>query len=351
MLRKKFVVNGRFLTRKITGVERYAGEMLKNLDEMVSEGEVILAVPPNALYVPEFKKIKTVTVKGRFSGILWENLTFVRFVKKNKAISLNLCNTAPLINPGVCCIHDLKIKAHPEYFGKKFVKWYKILFGNQTKRCKLILTNSEFSKAELLKYYPDTKPEIVITPLGWDHYGNFEKDENALIKYGLTKDNYFFSMSSLEPNKNIKWIINAAKANEKYTFAIAGSVNEKVFAKAGGYEEEVIPRNIKFLGFISDEEGKMLFENCKAFLYPTFYEGFGIPPLEAYSAGCKRVVVSDTQIMHEILNDTAFFVNPNYYNESLDDLPTPDKEQIDILLKKYTWKNGAIKLYNALCRL
>ena len=55
--------------------------------------------------------------------------------------------------------------------------------------------------------------------------------------------------------------------------------------------------------------------------------------------------------MHEILNDTAFFVNPNYYNESLDDLPTPDKKQIDILLKKYTWKNGAIKLYNALCRL
>ena len=165
-----------------------------------------------------------------------------------------------------------------------------------------------------------------------------EYDEDALNKYDLKKNNYYFSMCSLEPNKNFRWIAEEAKRNPNCVFAVAGSINKKVFADGMGFE---CPDNMKLLGYVSDEEAKTLMRDCKAFLFPTFYEGFGIPPLEAMSAGAKNVYVSDAAVMHEVFEDSVHYINPYKYNDVFDDNVVDTEECIRKVLSKYSWKKSA----------
>ena len=285
-----------------------------------------MAIPPEVNNFPKYNNIKIIKI-GCLHNILWEHISFPRYVKKNKAISLNLCNVAPLINPGIVCIHDMKIKVHPEYFNKKFKIWYSILFLNQTKRAKKIITVSEFSKKEIVKYYNVSSSRIVVIPNAWQHYNKVDYDENTLVKYGLEKSKFYFAMGSMDPNKNFKWIIKKAIENPNEMFVIAGAINKNVFSQKGLNLSD----NIKLLGFIKDEEAKTLMRDCKAFLFPSIYEGFGIPPLEAMSAGCQKIIVSDTEVMHEIFNESVEYIDKN----------NKINPEYDLILSKYSWTTSA----------
>ena len=338
---KKFVINGRFLVHKVTGVERYAREILNELDKLVEPNVLELAVPPEVENIPVYKNIKVNKI-GKLNNQAWEHISFPLYVIKNNGIPLNLCNVAPLILPGIVCLHDMKIKATPQYFNKKFLLWYNVLFYNAVRRSKKIITVSEFSKSEIVKFY-DVDPEnIVVVPNSWQHFDNIRYDEHTLEKYELSKNKYYFSMSSLEPNKNFKWIVEVAKRNPNVKFVISGSVNHTVFSSVPGLE---YLENIKLLGYVSDVESKTLMRDCKAFLFPTFYEGFGIPPLEALSAGANSVVVSDTNLMHEIFEDCVSYIDPNDYEinieKKLRSINVLHKEKV---LQKYSWKNSALRL-------
>lgn len=341
---KKIIINGRFLLQRVTGVQRYAREILSELDKIIEPGELTMAVPQETEDIPAYQNIKVVKV-GRFHNRLWEHVSFPAYVKKQKGISLNLCNVAPLPSPGIVCIHDVKIKATPQYFSKGFLVWYNLLFNIETKRAKAIITVSQFSKNEIVKYYGVDSKRITVIPNGWQHYKRIGYDEQALQKYELKKDGYYFSMCSLEPNKNFKWIAEVAKRNPKETFAVAGSINKTVFAEGLGFD---CPDNMELLGYVSDEEAKTLMRDCKAFLFPTFYEGFGIPPLEAISAGAKQVVVSDTEVMHEIFGEGVTYIDPNNYEVDLEDIQN-QKADTGRILEKYSWTSSAEKI-NALCR-
>lgn len=338
---KRIIINGRFLTHRITGVERYAREICAELDKLITPGELVMAVPPETKDIPKYKNIKVVKI-GSLHNRMWEHISFPRYVRSQKAISLNLCNVAPLPDPGIVCIHDVKIKARPHDFSKKFLTWYNLLLFNECKRAKAIITVSEFSKHEIMKYYHVHAEKIIVIPNAWQHYLKVGYDEQTLKKYGLNKGEYFFSMCSLEPNKNFKWIAEEAKNNPDKTFAVAGSINKTVFANGLNFE---CPNNMKLIGYVSDEEAKTLMRDCKAFLFPTFYEGFGIPPLEALSAGASAIVVSDTVVMHEIYDGVANFIDPNRYDYSLDQLCCLDETKITELLERFTWKQSARALY------
>ena len=346
-MEKKIVINGRFLLHRITGVERYAHEILTELDKLIQPGELELAIPPEIKEVPEYKNI-SVTKTGHLHNRLWEHISFPAYVCRKKAISLNLCNVAPITSPGIVCIHDVKIKACPKYFSKKFIVWYNFLFSNECRRSKKVITVSEFSKKEICKYYHIASEKIVVIPDAWQHYDQIGFDEYALEKYGLEKHNYFFSMCSLEPNKNFKWIAEVARRNPDLIFAIAGSVNKTVFTDGLGFE---CPDNMKLIGYVSDEEAKTLMRDCKAFLFPTIYEGFGIPPLEALSAGAKCVVVSDSEVMHEIFEDSVNYIDPRKYDYRAGQLIQKAAGTGERVLDKYSWKKSARILYTLISRI
>lgn len=338
----KIIVNGKFLAQRITGVQRFAREILSELDKICSDLDIELAVPMDVDNLPHYNNIKIVQV-GRFKGNLWEQISFPRYVKKQKGISLNLCNSAPLRGKKIITIHDMKIKAHPEFFSKKFLIWYKVLFKNLIKKSEKIITVSEFSKNEILKYYNCDENKIFVINNAWQHFNNIDFDEKALNKFDLHKFEYYFAMSSLEPNKNLKWIIEVAKRNKENVFVVAGGLNEKVFSE----NQIVLPPNVKLLGYISDSEAKTLMRDCKAFLFPTIYEGFGIPPLEAISCGAKNIIVSDTEVMHEIFEDMAIFINPQNFNYDVNTLYNM-RYNSQKILDKYSWECSSHNLFKLL---
>ena len=336
----RVIINGRFLSQRITGVQRYAREILNELDKLAKPHEFTIAVPPDVKDIPTYKNIAVIRF-GKFHGILWEQISFSLYALKRKVLPLNLCNSAPILNPGIVTIHDVKIKAYPKFFSRKFRLWYNILFLNETKRAKVLLTDSEFSKSEIQKYYHVDNKDIHVIHAAWQHYKKIRYDENTLAKYGLEKGQYYFAMSSLEPNKNFKWIAEVAQKHQDQIFAIAGSINNKVFKKGLGFN---CPKNVKLLGYVSDEEGKALMKDAKAFIFPSFYEGFGIPPLEALSAGCNSIIISDIPVMHEIFGDCVTYINPQ---NSIITLKTKEikKEAREKILFKYSWSETAGKIY------
>ncbi len=337
----KVVINGKFYGQKKTGVQRYAGEIVSRLDSLCEGNDVELLIPADAEGVPALRNIKVV-VRGKKAGTLWEQTTFSKYVKKQRAIALCLCNSAPLFAPKIVCIHDVKVCVYPEFFSLKFRLWYRFLMKNITKTAKALFTVSEFSKREIEKYYPKAKGKITVAPNAWQHFERGISDEETLQKYGLKRGEYFFAMSSLEPNKNLKWIVESAKRSPAETFAVAGGVNPKVFSGKIGE----LPENVRLLGYVSDGEARSLMVDCKAFLFVTFYEGFGLPPLEALAAGAPTVIVSDTEVMHEVFGGDAVFVPPDKFDCDLGLLASQRKG--NACLEKYSWDRSAETVYRVL---
>lgn len=336
----KIIINGRFLNKQITGVQRFAREIVGELDSLASPGVFEIAVEKGTQNLPNYHNIKIIEI-GRLHGNLWEQISLPNYVKKEKASCLSLCNSSPLRCSDYITIFDMKIKAHPNFFSKKFRIWYNYLFLKSIKRAKLIFTDSEFAKSEIVKYYPDCSiNKIVVTYCGWQHMDRVPFCETVLEKYTLTKGSFYYAMGSFDPNKNFVWIAAQAKKNPNSIFAIAGSINRKVFSNKIKYE---FPDNLKILGYVSDSEAKTLMRDCKAFLFPSIYEGFGIPPLEAVASGCKSIIVSDLSVMHELFLDSANYIQAE---KTLDDYNRTDN--FATILSRFSWRESAKKMLDAL---
>ena len=119
--------------------------------------------------------------------------------------------------------------------------------------------------------------------------------------------------------------------------------SEKVYKKLGIESTE----NVKYLGYLTDEEMKSVIKNSEALLYPTLYEGFGIPPLEALAIGTKAVV-SDIPAIREIYGDTVYYINPNDSNINIEELLTQNTDDRKSVLEKYSWEKSAKKLLEIL---
>ena len=296
----KYVIDGLFLTQKTTGTQRYSLELAKELDLLIEKDEVEILVPDFTEDIPDYKNLKVVRY-GKNKGILWQQIDLARYLIKNQKQCIFFNNILPLICPrGIITINDVCYRANPHFYAsfrdKLSVMWHRLNYFFAAHSKILILTVSEFSKSEIIKYYKVETDRIKVIKNGWQHINNTAMEENTFNKFNyLKKGNYFFSMSTLGENKNFKCILYCAKNNPDRIFAIAGGGKLKGAAEAAGFVN--LP-NVHFLGYVSDEEAKTLMANCKAFLFPTLYEGFGIPPLEAVACGCKHIVVSDTPCMN-----------------------------------------------------
>lgn len=207
----------------------------------------------------------------------------------------------------------------------------------------MVVTVSGFSKREIEKYYPRTKGKVSVVPNAWQHINRTEPDDSVINRFGLTSGSYFFAMSSLAPNKNLWWIAETARLNPNEIFAVAGGMNSRVFGRHGIPEAD----NVRYLGYVTDEEAKTLMQSCKAFLYPTIYEGFGIPPMEALACGA-RIVISDTEVMHEVYGDTATYVDPSVPVTDIGRVVSATKVDGTSVLNSYSWTDSASKLLNLL---
>lgn len=342
----QYTIDGFFLTQQVTGTQRYAYEITSQLDVLAGPNEIEVLVPTYTSNLPRYKNISIVKYGSR-KGILWQQLDLAFYLRKNNRNGLFFNNILPILHKkGIITIHDVCYTARPEFYlsirDRLSRLWHCFNYWEAARSDMKILTVSEFSKDEIIRYYHIAPSRINVGYNGWQHIERIAASEKVFEKYNmLEKGKYFFSLSTLGANKNFKWILYAAKNHPEETFAVAGGGKLKGAADAMGLAD--LP-NVFFLGYLSDEEIKSLMENCKAFIFPTLYEGFGLTPLEAVACGCKRIVVSDTPCMHEIYGDFAEYLDPYYYDNI--ELSSPKEHDMDGLLEKYSWTSTAKLIYS-----
>ena len=340
------VVNGRFMEDRMKGLVRYARELLDAMDPLADGNtDIVLLIPPTAHDVPGYKNIRVVQA-GTKGGVLWEQTTLRKYVRKHPdSICLNLCNVTPLfVRPGATAILDIMYKVNPSHFttfrNRLSRAWhclqYSYIMGHEQK----IITISDFCKREIEKHYPRAAGKIEVIPCAWQHVREYAESSDWQERYPFLEDGrYFFSLATLAKNKNGGWIIEAARTNPGETFVMAG----------GRYETEYseIPDNVHLLGYISDEDACALIKHCKAFIFPSVYEGFGLPPLEALALGAE-VISSDRASLPEVLGSSVHYIDPMDTDVDIDALIREETQSADAALSRYSWETSAAKLLELL---
>lgn len=260
----------------------------------------------------------------------------------------------------ILTIHDISFELFPEFYTPKQRAWHKLI--NPKKQCqqaKAIIVPSENTKRDLMEYYQLEENKIKVIYPGtspkFDLSEDRLKSQKIIVqkKYGLPENSILF-LGSIEPRKNILGLIKAFEKlpkniNEKYHLLIAGGSgwkNKFIYDYAG---QSKLRNQIKFLGFIAEADKPALFTLGKIFVFPSFYEGFGFPVIEAMKMGTP-VITSNCSSLPEIANDAAYFINPNdpsglsvaikFLIENQNLFIEYKKRGVE-LASKYTWENSA----------
>ena len=187
--------------------------------------------------------------------------------------------------------------------------------------------------------------KITVVGNAWQHIEKTAYDDTIINKYNLETKKFYFSLGSRVEHKNLKWIVSAALQNPESVFVVSG---ENSYSK--GFDESQFPKNIIFTGYISDGEIRSLMANCKAFILPSIYEGFGIPPMEALAENAQ-IIVSNTSCLPEIYSKSAHYIDPyQLENIDLDKILAEHVEKPEAVLNRYSWNKSAKTLYSLICR-
>ena len=339
---KKIIINGKFLSQKITGVQRYAREVLNRLDPLVSNLNIEIVMAEDAKDIPDFKNIAKKVLSGKAS-VFWEQIKLPLYIKKQNAIGLHLCHIAPILKPDIVCIHDANVARNPQWFTKKLVLWYGLIHWSCALWAKKILTVSNFSKKEIQDIFKISDSRIENIGSGWQHIERIPLCDDTLERFNLKEKSFYFSLGTQAPHKNMRWVYQCAKNNPNELFLLSGSTYHKVFKKT----TEELPNNVRYLGYLSDADVKTLMKNCKAFIFPSLYEGFGLPPLEALSMG-TTIFASDIPIMREIFEDSVNYIDIQSQNYSLQSGFPNGSDKKASILGKYNWQFVAEKILKTL---
>ncbi len=359
-VKKENIKHIKFLFLKL---RRNKSSQLKNINrEVVSEDKYRRKTNILHFLYPVYVLI------GDYFRIFWTQFVFPFHLLKRKydiVVSLTQLDAlffSPIAQ--VVTVHDMIPFLFPEYKHKHrfYLRYFFSLILQKTKK---IITVSENTKNDIVKFFNVPKEKIFVIYEGIKKL-NFSVSEKEIIDFKRKNslDRYILCVSSNLPHKNLLRLIEA--------FYIAKNQKENIDLLIVGYQEKKyqtkinkkilelnLENKIKILGHISQGEFPVVYAGAELFVFPSLYEGFGLPPLEAMACGCP-LVVSSAGSLPEVCGDAAVYVNP-YSSESIAEGILKvlfDKNLRDRIVKngfqqvkKFTWENSVKRFVDVLLKI
>jgi glycosyltransferase involved in cell wall biosynthesis len=349
-------INGRFLTQSLTGVQRFAREVVQALDNLLAEttdSPPITLIAPQGTTAPELKHIKFSCV-GTRRGHLWEQLDLPRATRGGFLVNLGSSGCV-IKREQITIIHDAAVFRHAANYSFAYGLAHRIL-GRLLACRSTIGTVSQFSRQELSTILKIDAETIPIIPNGYDHILKIAADDAVLDKFALRGKPYFLFVGSTTPNKNLARAIAAfiQLGRADMNFVIVGG-SEKTVYRSGITEK---PANVLLPGRLTDGEIVALYRHALALIFPSLYEGFGIPPLEAMTLSCP-VLASDIPPVREVCGDAALYFDPLNVDDitaRMKDIANEQDQRIALIaagmqrLPQFTWRSAAQKLLSVIRR-
>ena len=326
---RDIVINGRFLSRRITGVERYGREILR--------------------YIGDRCRIERTQANGMM-GHAWEQFILPQKLK-SESILWSPANTGPLIiRNQALTIQDLSVLEHPEWFRSSFATWYRLFLPILAKRSKVIFVPSEHVQKKLMARFGINNVSAISSGVNNEIFCSTARQ----TRYALPK-RYALFVGSLEPRKNLLTLLDAwNRIKQQFpdvTLVIAGETG-RVFRKLK------LPRvqaQVVFIGYV-ESELPALYASAEIFVLPSFDEGFGLPVVEAMACGTP-VIVSDGGALPEVVGDAGLIFSlskPDSLSTAMKrcltdkELRLSMKEKGLSRAKLFSWQNTAEMIWNTL---
>jgi len=322
-MKKKLVIDSVPLLSPLTGIGRYIYEISKELEKRDAfEINYFYGYYSDKLMNPSskptVKSLKTIITRFTFIKKLVREI--ILLLGKINAKSYDIYwepNLLPNQNIKtkklITTVHDFSFVLHKEYHPKERIEYIDKYFTKNIIKSDMIITGSHFTKNEILQRLDFKEEQIEVIYHGIDHnlfqvYSN----EDLKVDFELPKK-FILSVGSIEPRKNLIGLLEAysklsLEIKKEYKLVIAGFKgweNKEIMALIEKNQE-----NIHYLGFISDKELSIVYNLASLFVFPSFYEGFGLPVLEAMACGTP-VVCSDSSSIPEVGGDAVVYCDPN----------------------------------------
>ncbi|KUJ73198.1 hypothetical protein AVO45_15775 [Ruegeria marisrubri] len=303
-------VNARFLTQPLSGVQRYARELLAALDRALAAdpdlrrrlGPVVALHPAEPVADPGWTVIERRPVPDG-NGHLWEQAALARAARDGVLLSLG--NSGPLLHRRqVICFHDANVWLVPEAFSLRYRMLHRVLRPQLARRAAALITVSRYSASELAARLRVGTDRFSVIPNSAVHIRSVAPDASALQRHGLKRAGYLLTVGNRSSNKNISRLVAAHR--------LAGPALPQLVIAGGavpGLARAGDETGARFLGRVTDGELRALYEGAAGFVFPSLYEGFGIPPLEAMELGVPVLAARDSALP-EVLGGAPIWFDP-----------------------------------------
>lgn len=315
------------LWAKGSGIGTYTTNLLKELQEIDNSNSYSLFHCGDEWPKPINNNFSVTQLSTKHTGF-FDNIYIPNFIEKNNIDIYHIPQNGIGLNDNIPCkkivtIHDLIPYILPETVGKGYLKRFLETVPTIISLSDAIITVSEYSKSDILRMFPNfDKNKIYVTPLAADTcYKPLDKKKClTLVQQRFNfKNNYILYIGGFSSRKNVKMIIDSfIRCKKDFTkdinLLIVGSLRDEGIALKE-YSDNYPGNNIIFTEYVEDSFMNTLYNGSSLFVYPSFYEGFGLPPLEAMNCGVP-VITSNTSSIPEVVGDSGILIDPN----SIDDL-------------------------------
>jgi glycosyltransferase involved in cell wall biosynthesis len=320
----RFAVDAHAIGRHLTGNEVYVRSLLSALAGLNLDSELVAYVSADsaAQYLPA----NILTRRVATNPFLRLGFDLAMRVRQDRPDLLHVQYTAPLACPVpiVVSVHDVSFLEHPEYFTRDRAWQLQFTVRRTVKRAARILTGSEFSRSSILKVYGDLdENKVVVVPnAAASEFRPISREAaTAAVRERLSIGAPFvLSVGDLQPRKNQIGLIKAfarlvnAYPQLKQNLVLAGKETWFADQVHKAARESGVSDRIQFFGFVSDSDLLQLYNACDLFVFPSFYEGFGLPALEAMACG-RAVACSHTSALPEVVDGAAILFDPYALDE------------------------------------